>query len=141
MEWNISNRQRKARLVVITALIAFSTVFLLTGALMTHVYGVKPGDADFNIYPADPGYTITPYENFIMNGCFTKAFYAGDPTIILDTKGLEELGMFYYDPNTCMDIALGMTDNGYIIDKVEPYKITGQYGNEIDQMKITLTKK
>ena len=40
MKWEISNKQNKTRLVVITALVAFGTVFLLTGALMTQVYGL-----------------------------------------------------------------------------------------------------
>ena len=42
MKWEISNKQNKTRLAVITALVAFGTIFLLTGALMTQVYGVTP---------------------------------------------------------------------------------------------------
>ena len=136
----ISNKQREIILVVIAALVSFSLIFVMTGAIMTKVYGIKPGDPDFTIYPSNNAEVeITPYTNFVMNGCFTNMF--GDSTMILDTKGLEELGMPYYDPNTCMDIALGLAENGYIIDKVEPYKMTGQYGTETDQMKITLVKK
>jgi hypothetical protein len=144
MKWEISNNKNKSKLAVIVALVAFSTVFMLTGALLTSVYGIKPGDPDFSVYPSnDPSIKITPYVNFLMNGCLTKTFVQGDAIVILDTKGLEELGMFYYDPNTCMDMALGMTESGYIIDKVEPYKITtpGPFGIEKDQMKITLVKK
>jgi hypothetical protein len=141
MEWIVSNKRNKARTAVIVALVAFSTVFLLTGALLTSVYGVKPGDPDYYVYTQPDGTAKTPYDNFITNGCMTKTFYAGDQTVILDTKGVEELGMFYYDPNICFDIAKQTT--GYTIDKIEPYKITtpGLYGVEKDMMKITLTKK
>jgi hypothetical protein len=40
MEWIVSNRKRKLTIIVAVALVAFSTVFLLTGAIMTSVYGV-----------------------------------------------------------------------------------------------------
>lgn len=132
MEWIISNKRSKIKLAVITALIAFSTVFLLTGALLTTVYGVKPGDAGFVQYLDQHNQPKKPYDNFLTNGCLTKEWdYPNDKTVILDTKGLEELGLLYYDPNTCFDLA--KQTPGYIIDKVETY---GE-----DQMKITLTKK
>jgi hypothetical protein len=135
MELNISNRKTKIRLAVIVALVAFSTIFLLTGAIMTSVYGLKP---------LDPGYIHTepntPYEDLIENGCISATETMPDASIVVfDTKGLEELGLPYYDQNICFDIAKTM--DSYNIEKIEPYKITGQYGNDIDQMKITLTKK
>jgi hypothetical protein len=39
MKWEISNKQNRTRLVLITALVSFSTIFLLTGASMMQVYG------------------------------------------------------------------------------------------------------
>lgn len=138
MEWNISNKRRTATLAVITALIAFSTVFLLTGYIMTTVYGLKPGDTDFYIYEGD-GQVMTPYNNFLFNGCLEKKFYLGDQTVIMDTKGLEELGMFYYDVNTCFDMAKEMT--GYTITSVESYTAPDSSGYfEDEHMRITLTK-
>ncbi len=141
MEWIVSNRKRQLTIAVLVAVAAFSTVFLLTGAIMTQVYGIKPGDPEFTIYTKPDGTAKTPYDNFITNGCMTKTFYDGDKTLILDTKGVEELGLFYYDPNVCFDIAKQTT--GYEINKVESYKITtpGLFGTEKDMMKITLVKK
>lgn len=130
MEWIISNKRSKIKLAVITALVAFSTVFLLTGALLTTVYGVKPGDAGYAHYEGN-GQEMTEYNNFLWNGCLTKTYHEGDKTIVLDTKGLEELGLQYIDPNICFDMA--KTTLGYKITDIEPY------GD--DDMKITLTKK
>ena len=53
-----------------------------------------------------------------------------DQTIIFDTKGLEDSGLIWYDPNTCFDLAKKL--GGYSITEIKPY---GE-----DQMKITLTK-
>ena len=69
--------------------------------ILNEIYGVKPGDPDYTIYIQPDGSPTTPYGNILTNGYMTKAFYEGDKTITMDTKGLEELGMFYYDPNTC----------------------------------------
>ena len=140
MKWEISNRKNKAILVVVVALVAFGTVFLLTGALMTQVYGVKPGDPDFYVYDPVEGSTMTPYNNFLFNGCLTAKFYDGAQTVVMDTKGLEELGMFYYDINTCFDMAVAMTD--YTITSVEKYTAPDASGYyEDEHMKLTLTKK
>lgn len=141
MEWKISNKKEKTRLAVIVALVTFSTVFLLTGFIMTQVYGLKPGDPDFTLYLDQYKNPKTPYDNFLTNGCLTKGWdYPNDKTVILDTKGLEELGLLYYDPNTCFDIA--KQTPGYTIDKIETYKSpSGPFGIEKEQMKITLTKK
>lgn len=134
----ISNRKNKAILVVVVALVAFGTVFLFTGALMNTVYGIAPGDPDFFIY-ADKK-EVTPYNNFLFNGCLTKIWVEGDQTITMDTKGLEELGILYYDVNTCFDMAKELT--GYTITSVESYKTPSPGGYfENDHMKITLTKK
>jgi hypothetical protein len=132
MEWIISNKRNKARLVVIVALVTFSTVFLLTGALMTAVFGLYPGDVGYHVNK-DPltGVPNTPYQDFMANACVSAPWYEGDKTVVLDTKGLEESGLIYYDPNYCFDVA--KTIKGYVIDKVEPY------GD--DQMKITMVKK
>jgi hypothetical protein len=46
MELNMKNNGQKARLVVITALVSFSVVFMLTGVLMTHVYGAESETLD-----------------------------------------------------------------------------------------------
>jgi len=138
----ISNKQREIILVVIAALVSFSLIFVMTGAIMTKVYGIYPGDPGFAIYPGPGGKDLTPYNNFIYNACLTAPFLEGNTSITMDTKGLEESGMFFYDSNTCFDMAKDTAQaTGFIIDKVEPYKMTGQYGTETDQMKITLVKK
>ena len=99
---------------------------------LNEVYGIKPGDVGYTQYLKADGTAMTPYENFMANGCLTKEWdFPNDKTVILDTKGLEELGLIWYDPNACFEIA--KQTPGYVIDKVEPY------GD--DQMKITLTKK
>ena len=131
MEWKISNRKERITLAIVTALIAFSTVFLLTGYILTEVYGIKPGDPDFKQYLDQHKQLKEPYDNFLTNGCLTKEWnYPNDETVILDTKGLEELGLIWYDPNTCFDLA--KQTEGYDITSVQTY---GE-----DQMKITLTK-
>lgn len=140
MEWIISNRKRELTVAVLVAVAAFGTVFLFTGALLTSVYGVKPGDTDYYLYEPPKGEVMTPYNNFLFNGCLEKKFYEGDKTIIMDTKGLEELGMFYYDVNTCFDMAKTMTD--YTITSVESYTAPDSSGYfEDEHMRITLTKK
>ena len=127
-------------LIVVAALAAFSTVFLLTGAVLTAVYGLKPGDPDFFVYDSVEGGVMTPYNNFLFNGCLEKKFYLGDQTVIMDTKGLEELGMFYYDVNTCFDMAVSMSD--YTITSVEKYTAPDKSGYfDKEQMRLTLTKK
>jgi hypothetical protein len=89
------------------------------------------------ITPFDEGYAHyepnTPYQDFIANGCMTGPFYETNSTVVRDTFGLLELGLLYFDPNICLDIA--MTIEGYMIDKVEPY------GLDMMHMKITLVKK
>ncbi len=139
MEWIISNRKRELTIAVLVAVAAFGTVFLFTGALLTSVYGVKPGDPDYYIYTEPDGTPKTPYQNFLTNGCMTKLFYEGDKTVVLDTKGVDELGMLFFNPNVCFDLAKGM--DGYTITKIEPYTTTGPYDIKTEQMKITLTKK
>ncbi len=142
MEWIISNRKRELTIAVLVAVAAFSTVFLLTGAIMTQVYGIYPGDPGFAIYPGPGGKDLTPYNNFIYNACLTAPYIKEGQPITMDTKGLEESGMLFYDPNTCFDMAKDTAQAiGYVIDKVEPYKMLGPYGTETDQMKITLVKK
>lgn len=132
MKWNISNNKRNMTLAVAAALIAFSTVFLLTGALLTQVYGLKPLDPGYTHYTDETGMIDnTPYQDFLANACLTKQHFVTDTTVVMDTKGLEESGLVWYDPNYCFDVAKTMTD--YRIDKIETY---GE-----DQMKITLTKK
>jgi hypothetical protein len=135
MEWIVSNKNNRIKLAVVVAIVAFSTVFLLTGAIMTQVYGLKPGDVGYLSPRVDPntGGQNTPYQDFIVNGCLAAPFDGTNPTITLDTKGLEELGMIWYDPNTCFDIAKNTP--GYIIDSVETY------GENNEQMKIKLVKK
>lgn len=130
MEWKISNRKERITLAIVTALVAFSTVFLLTGYIMTQVYGLKPGDQGYRNYLNEQGEPNTPYQDMLVNGCMTKEHTEADQTFTLDTKGLEELGMIWYDPNTCFDIAKNAI--GYDITSVQTY------GD--DQMRITLTK-
>lgn len=131
MEWKISNKRRSARLAVITALVVFSTVFMLTGYIMTQVYGLVPGDEGYTKYLNVFGEPNTPYQDLLANACLTAPHTDADQTFTMDTKGLEELGILFYDPNTCFDMAKNTL--GYTIDKVETYGT--------DQMKITLVKK
>jgi hypothetical protein len=132
MKWNISNNKRNVTLAIITGLVAFSTVFLLTGAIMTQVFGLTPLDPGYTHYTDETGMIgNTPYQDFMANACLTKQHFETDTTVVMDTKGLEDSGLIWYDPNYCFDVAKGMT--GYDIDKIESY---GE-----DQMKITLTKK
>ena len=98
---------------------------------MTAVYGIKPGDPGYRQYLNAQGEPNTPFQDLLVNGCMVKEHHNTDQSFVLDTKGLEELGLLWYDPNTCFDIAKNA--NGYVIDKVETY------GD--GQMKITLTKK
>jgi len=42
MEWIVSNKNNKIKLAVVVALVAFSTVFLITGMMMNAVYGDQP---------------------------------------------------------------------------------------------------
>lgn len=134
MEWIVSNRRRELTIAGLIAAVAFSTVFLLTGAIMSQVYGLKPLDPGYTHYKDDiTGIENTPYQDFMVNGCLTKQILPGDKIIILDTKGLEESGLFYYDPNYCFDVAKNTP--GYIIDSIETY------GDNNEQMKITMTKK
>jgi hypothetical protein len=44
MEWIVSNKNNKIKLAVIVALVAFSTVFLVTGLMMSVVYGAPTLD-------------------------------------------------------------------------------------------------
>lgn len=131
MEWNMSLRQEKTKLVVIFGLLTFGVVFLVTGTVLTAVFGIKPGDWNYGEYPQSDGTPKTSYQNLLTNACLTQIFAEGDQTVILDTKGLKEIGFEYIGTNPCLDMALGMT--GYEIDKIETY------GD--DQMKITMVKK
>ena len=128
--------------VIITSLsiLVLGMTFLRAPFTLHDIYGIKPGDPDFQIYPGpNPITPKTPYDNFLFNGCLTKPFYEGNTTVTMDTKGLEELGM-WYDPNRCFDEAKSMT--GYTITGVETYTIPDSSGyNEKEHMKITLTKK
>lgn len=131
MKLEISNNKNRTKLAVIVALVAFSTVFMLTGALLTAAYGLKPLDPGYAHYTDDTGMVDnTPYQDFIANACMIKQHTDADQTITLDTKGLEDSGLIYYDPNTCFDLAKKLP--GYSITEIKPY---GE-----DQMKITLTK-
>ena len=129
----MSLRQEKTKLVLIFGLLTFGVVFLVTGTVLTAAFGLKPGDAGWMHY-GGLGTDIpdnTPWQDFMANGCLSAPWHESDKTVILDTKGLEELGLLWYDPNYCFDIAKGIT--GYTIDKIETY------GD--DQMKITMVKK
>ena len=123
-------------------MLIFGTAFLSAPFILQQIYGIFPGDPDFYIYEGTDGKPMTPYNNFLFNACLTAPFVEGNTTITMDTKGLEESGLFFYDPNTCFDMAKDTAESaGFIIDKIEPYKSIGDYGTEKDQMKITMVKK
>ena len=132
MELKVSNKREKTKLVLYVAVIGFITAFLSTPFILNAVYGIKPGDVGYKQYYADDGTPNTPYQDFIANGCMTKPIQEGDKTIVFDTSGLAELGMFWFDPNTCFDLAMTLADE-YDITKVEK--------DINDHMIITLTKK
>ena len=132
MELTISMRREKTILVLVFGLIAFGTMFVLTGAVITLVYGIKPGDEGFTqYYDNDRKTPKTPYENLVINGCLKEPIYEDSQSIIMDTKGLDEVGLLYFDPNICFDYAKYIT--GFSIDNIE----TDTNGD----MVITLTKK
>lgn len=126
----VSNKREKAIFVLAGALIAFGIGFFTAPFILQSIYGLKPGDAGYSNYVNELGEPNTPYQDFIVNGCL-KEKNVGQDTLILDTAGLDELGMFYYDPNTCFDIAKAM--NGQYDMKVQTFAD--------DHMIITLTKK
>ena len=142
MHKNIYNYDLIVILVILSTLATFASlsilgvgmVFLSAPFILHEIYGLKPGDVGYISPRVDPntGAHNTPYQDFIVNGCLAAPFDGTNPTITLDTKGLEELGIPYYDPNTCFDIAKNTP--GYIIDKVETYKNTteGPFGIEKD---------
>lgn len=113
-------------------LVGFLFTFLSAPFILNSVYGITPRDPGYTHDDNKDGIMNTPYQDFIANGCMTKPFNETDETIVFDTNGLVELGMVWFDPNTCFDMAMGMSDN-YIIDSVVK--------DSNDQMIITLTKK
>lgn len=132
MEFVIKNKREIYALALLTGITVFMVIFFTTPFVLQSVHGV---------YPGDPGYALngggdtgvpknTPFQDFMVNACLVKPWYIGDKVVEMDTKGLEESGMFYYDPNYCFDVA--KNSPGYSIDKIETY---GE-----DQMKITLVK-
>ena len=131
MEWNISNRRREATIALAVGLAVFSVIFMITGALLEQVNGLVPGDEGYTNYLNVFGEPNTPYQDLLANACLTAPHTDADQTFTMDTKGLESLGILFYDPNICFDMA--KNTQGYTIDKVETYGT--------DQMKITLVKK
>lgn len=133
MEYIISNNRRVFSITILVGMVVFIIVGLSTAAIMTSVFGLKPGDVGYsNYYDPNTGQTNTPYQNFIVNGCFPKPHSDNDQIVIMDSKGLKELGLIWYDPNTCFDLAKTMTN--YNIDNIDVDPVT-------NDMKITLVLK
>ena len=130
-------KTRKSNLkivIIVVALIAFGTVFLLTGALLTAVYGFKPGDKGFEHYKNAAGQDNTPFEDIVRNGCITEETLSmsNENQYVLDSKDLSEFGNILIGPDLCIKMAMDFV--GYKISSIEPY-------GEEDNMKITLVKK
>lgn len=121
-------------LTILTSLsiLVLGMAFLPSPFIFNEIYGLKPGDPGYKQYSHPNGTPNTPYEDMIMNGCLTKPYTGQEKTVILDTDGLVELGLDYFDPNTCFEIAKTMAGH-YNIDDVKVYAN--------DHMIITLTKK
>lgn len=142
MELIIKNKREIYALALLTAITVFMVVFFTTPFILQSVHGLKPGDEGW-VHHGGAGTGVpdnTPFQDFMVNGCLTAPWIQGDPKVVFDTKGLEELGLFYYDPNYCFDVAKNTP--GYIIDKIETYTMkdsSGYYDEE--HMKITLVKK
>ena len=105
MKWEISNNKTKTKLAVIVALVAFSTVFMLTGALLTAAYG-------YEFY--DP---TTKYENPIDQGAAKMTAYCleekTDNKIVLNDKGLEGVAIAEITGlNFCNALIEGLLDSG-----------------------------
>jgi hypothetical protein len=113
--------------------ITFGASLLAAPFLLHSVYGIKPLDPGYAHYGDGTvdGVENTPYQDFIANGCMTEP-NTGQDKLIFDTAGLDELGLFWYDPNTCFDIAKAMSDT---------YTITNVTVDSNDRMIIELTKK
>lgn len=129
----LSHKKEMYVLAVVAALTGFAVAFLAAPFLLTSiqsVYGLKPGDEGYGQGSHLDGTPNTPYEDFMANGCLPKAFHFGDETVILDSKGLKELGLIWYDANTCFDVAKNTA--GYDITNIK----TDLNGD----MVITLTK-
>lgn len=113
-------------------ILSLTTTIVSASLTMNSVYGIKPGDPDYQFYNDNDDKTPkTPYENLIINGCLKEPFYKVNKTITMDTKGLDELGLDLIDKNICFEYAKYIA--GYFIDSVE----TDKNGDMI----ITLTKK
>ena len=85
-------------LIVVVALAAFSTVFLLTGAVLTAVYGVELGSPDYKQYYKYDGTELDFETNLLINSCI----YTETPNLmILDSRGL--IGTMFDQSNIFSD--------------------------------------
>lgn len=132
-----TNRSNLKILIVVVALAAFSTVFLLTGAVLTAVYGITVNDPEYRHYSATDGTPNTPYQDMIINACLTAPIEADTKVAYLNSKGIDELGL---DPflqgylsDICTSQALALVDpakGGWTIDEIK----TDIEGNTVIKM-------
>ena len=132
----MSLRQEKIKFAAIFGIITFSTVFLLTGSILS-VFGLTVNDAGYKAYFTEEGIPNTPYQDMMVNACLTKPLTETDTTMVLDSKGLRELGMppiiEGFTSESCLDMAQNIAQAGWVIDEMTV--------DENKDMKIVLTKK
>jgi hypothetical protein len=113
MEWIVSNKRSKTKIAVIVALVAFSTVFLLTGALLTSVYGYEFLDSN-----VDYGNEIDNAAAQISDACVQERT---DNKVVLNDEGLKDnLIAQLTNVNFCDGIvqALLESNEGWYLDSV-----------------------
>jgi len=133
-------RRTMVVLIIATALIAFSTVFLLTGVILTSVYGITVNDPEYRQYSSPDGTLNTPYQDMIFNACLTHPVEENTTVVTFNSKGIKELGLEpflegYFGDSICTDLALALTDpalGGWILDELK----TDIEGNTVIKMII-----
>lgn len=113
MEWIVSNKNNRIKLAVITAIVAFSTVFLLTGAIMTQVYGYEFLDPN-----VDYGNNVDNTAAQISDACIQERT---DNKVVLNDEGLKDnLVAQLTHVNFCDAIvqALLESNDGWYLDSV-----------------------
>jgi hypothetical protein len=128
----IAKKLVNSSFTIILPVLGLMLTFLSAPFILNEVSGIKPGDPGYRHYFQSDGTPNTPYQDFIVNGCLTAPVTGGDEKVVFDTNGLVELGMLWFDPNTCFDIAMSMTGE---------YNVTSVVKDMNDQMIVTLTRK
>ena len=113
MEWIVSNKNNKIKLTIVVAAVAFGTVFLLTGALLTSVYGYEFLDPNID-YGNDTYNTAAQ----ISDACIQERT---DNKVVLNDEGLDDnpvaklIGINFCD---AIVQALLESNDGWYLDSV-----------------------